>query len=103
MDKPTAAILLTLIVHVVGIGALFWLAMDGSFDWRSWWPGDDDDHRGGGEPDRPAPVGPGGVPIADAEPARVRLRTEHERLPGTRRPLRRPEHAPQPARTREPA
>jgi len=101
VDKPTAAILLTLLVHVLGIGVLFWLAFDGGMDWRSWWPRDDGG-GGGGEPPADEPEGPrGGIPLDDAEPADVRLRTEHERL--RRRRTRRPEHAPVPARRRESA
>jgi hypothetical protein len=95
VDKPTLAILLTLGVHALGIGALFWLALGSQLDWRSWWPGDDtDDGDGGSEP-----YGP---PLPGADPARRRIRTAHERLADGRRPSRRPEHAPLPGRTREP-
>lgn len=111
MDKPTAAILLTLVVHFLGIVALLWLALDGErLHWRGWWPGDD----GGGGDDGPAadppsprggglprPAGIGHVLGGDAVPAAVRLRTEHERL--ERRRVRRPQHVPEPARPREPA
>lgn len=106
MDKATLAILLTLVVHVLGIAVLFWLAFDGGLDWRTWWPGDGDGGGGGGdEPPAGEPEGPrGGVPLDDALPAGVRLRTEHERL--RRRRVRRPRHAPRtapaPARDREP-
>lgn len=104
MDRPTLAILLTLGVHVIGVGALLWLARgEGRFDWRSWWPGDDGD--GGREPPDDPGRGPdgGGLPLPGAEPAWVRLRTEHERLAGARRRGRRPAHEPEPGRTREPA
>jgi hypothetical protein len=106
VDKPTAAILLTLVVHVLGIGVLFWLALDGErFDRRGWWPqdGGDGGDGGGGSP-APEPEGPrDGVPLPDAEPAAVRLRSGHERLTGTPRRERRPQHAPDPARPRQPA
>jgi hypothetical protein len=103
VDKPTLAILLTFVVHLIGIAALFWLAFDGKrFDWRAWWPGDGGD--GGGEPPVVAPRGPGGgeLPLPGADPALARLRTEHERLADARRRARRPAHAPEPGRTREP-
>jgi hypothetical protein len=94
VDKPTAAILLTLVAHLFGIGALMWLAFDGSrFDWRSWWPSDEDGGDDGGD----VPAGP---PLPDAGPSGRRVRTEHDRPP--RRRVRRPQHAPDPARTREP-
>jgi hypothetical protein len=102
VDKPTVAILLTLGAHVVGLLLLFSLLLEGKgLSWREWWPGDDD----GGDPPAPAPDGPGddGVPLDGAQPAGVRLRTEHERLGAARRRVRRPAHAPQPDRTREPA
>ena len=105
MDKPTIAILLTLAVHLAGIGALLGLAFASQAgDWRSWWPGEDDGPGGPGA-SAPAPDGPrgGGLPLPDAEPAAVRLRTAHERLADRSRRVRRPEHAPEPARTREPA
>lgn len=99
MDKPTAAILLTVLVHFAGVGTLVWLAIDGRPDWRGWWPTDED---GRGGPGDPPPGSPGdGPPLASAEPARRRLRTEHERL--ARRPARRPHRAPGPAPEREPA
>jgi hypothetical protein len=105
VDKPTLAILLTFVVHVLGIGALFWLAFDGShFDWRSWWPGDEGGN-GGSEPPAGPGGGPGGntLPLPSADPAALRLRTEHERLADVRRRTRRPVHEPEPGRVREPA
>ena len=70
-------------------------------------PPDDEDPGGGGGGndrlfDRPKGSPSGGIPLPDAEPARVRLRG-HERLRDARRPLtRRPAHAPEPARRRVP-
>jgi hypothetical protein len=55
---------------------------------------------GGGSPQPPTPPKPprGGVPIDDAQPARVRLRDGRrlpQRLPGRqRRPAREPAHSP---------
>ncbi len=63
--------------------------------------GDSDDGGGPGgpkPPDRPIGPPPGGIPLDDARPARIRLRA-HERLVdgrriGQRRRSREPEHAP---------
>jgi hypothetical protein len=68
---------------------------------------DDEESGGGGGNDRlgtPPKVGPpGGLPLPDAEPAPVRLRS-HERLRDLRpRPARRPIEHPQPARRRVPS
>jgi hypothetical protein len=60
----------------------------------AWKPPEDDDSGGGGGNDRisdkPKTSPSGGIPLPDAEPARMRLRTRHDRLadPG-RRPVRR--------------
>jgi hypothetical protein len=67
-------------------------------------PADGEDDGGGGSPPRPqAPSGPrpGGVPLPDAGPARVRLREPArlaDLLPARdRRPAREPERAPRTA------
>jgi hypothetical protein len=88
-----AAILLLILVHVVAIAFLVWLMLDDDrAAWRGWWPRDED----------PGPAAPGPTPpLPDAVPARMRLRG-----PGWAAgpaPRRRGDHAPQPARTREPA
>ena len=101
MGKETAALGLTLAVHVVAFGVLVW-AMLGDEDsgWRSWWPRDE---RPGDDPPAPQPDAPrrGGLPLPDADPAPGRLRTQHDRVaePGGRR-VRRPAHQPQ--RERDP-
>jgi hypothetical protein len=92
VGKETAAVLLITVVHLVGVAVLLWLVLGNErVDWRDWWPRDD-------RPEPPAPVAPppsgGGLPLAEADPAGVRLRTEHERLADARRRSRRPEHAP---------
>jgi hypothetical protein len=99
---PVLAILLTLVVHVIGIVVLIALMGREVLDVfrsrpRDW--GDD-----GGEPpvDEPVPApqgGGGGLPLPDAAQASVRLRepgriAEHYPSPG-RRPAREPERAPQ--------
>jgi hypothetical protein len=102
VDKVTAALLLLVGVHVVAVAVLIWAIADtGRSDWRRWRPGGGDG-RGPEDPGPMAPDGPGGdgLPLPDAEPAGVRLRTEHERLARARRRLRRP--AREPERPREP-
>lgn len=102
MGKETAAVLLISAVHLVGVSVLLWAMLgEDHVDLRGWWPRDD-------RPDPPPPVSPppsdDGIPVTDAQPAGVRLRTEHERLADAHRRVRRPEHAPpEPARPREPA
>ena len=101
---PLLAILLTLLVHILGMGVLYALLGREMLEMfrTQRHPVDDD----GGEPPEPdpviAPLPPlGGLPLPDAEQAPVRLREPGrigERYP--RRP-RRPEHEPQPARAPE--
>ena len=101
MTGPVAAILLTLIVHVIAFGLLFSLCGRQMLEFFRGDPYGDD---WGGEPPAgdpvttPPPSG-GGLPLPDAEQAPVRLR-EPGRI-GERygRPARRPEH--EPARTPE--
>lgn len=64
----------------------------------------DDDDGGGRGPDKPprTPEGPrGGLPLPDADPARVRIR-DHRRPAPTRFRARRPAHAPERAPVRTP-
>ena len=98
MSGPVAAILLTLIVHVVAFVLLFALCGRGMLGvFRAEPYGGED--WGWGEPPAgdpqtpPAPSG-GGLPLPDAEQAPVRLR-EPGRI-GERygKPARRPEHEP---------
>jgi hypothetical protein len=86
VGKETAAILLITAVHVVGAGVLLWLMLgEERLDWNGWWRPD--------EPLDPRPSGDG-LPLPDADPAAVRLRTAHERLGNGRRRVRGPAHAP---------
>ena len=88
---------LTVLVHFLGLGALVYVLLQGeNVDWRSWWPGDDDDG-----PDEPSPLGP--PPLPDAAPSRARLREPGRLADAYPPPARRPAHAPAPAREREPA
>jgi hypothetical protein len=98
MSGPVAAILLTVVVHVVAFVLLFAMMGRDFVDvFRSGGGGGDGGSRPGPQPVvEPDPSG-GGLPLPDADPAPVRLREPGriaERYP--RRP-RRPEHAPEPA------
>ena len=103
MSGPLAAILLTLIVHVVAFVLLVALCGQSMVEvFRT--PRHDDD--GWGEPPADDPVASpppsgGGLPLPDADQAAVRLR-ESGRI-GDRygRPARRPEHEPGRAPQRE--
>jgi hypothetical protein len=104
MSGPVAAIILTVVVHVIGAAVLVW-AMAGreALDVFKTSGGGGDD---GGRPRGPAPVEPpagptGGVPLPEAERSGVRLREPGRIADGYDRRPRRPEHAPVPARERE--
>jgi hypothetical protein len=88
VDRTTLALGLAFFAHAAGVVLLLALALRGEgSSWRDWWPRDDD--GGGGDP--PPAVPP--APLPGAEPARTRLRTEHD---GVVRPrVRRPAHAPE--------
>jgi hypothetical protein len=97
MTGPVAAILLTLIVHVIGMVLLLALCGRDLLEVFRMNPYGDD---GGGEPPSgdpvttPPPSG-GGLPLPDAEQAPVRLREPGrigEKYP---RPARRREHEPE--------
>ncbi|MCW2997528.1 MAG: hypothetical protein JWN65_1077 [Solirubrobacterales bacterium] len=92
--------MLTIVVHIIGAGALIWGMIDqddpdrGS--WRDWWPRDD---RGDGGPSEPEPSGGTTtvpvLPQSSTPPVRVR---EGGRIGDlTPRPARRPAHPPLPA------
>lgn len=106
MEAEIAAIVLTVVVHVIGAGVLVWAMFDADNkpDWRSLWPGDDDGGGGGGGrgPVEPDPVVPGGPDLLpESAPARIRLREGGRLADAFPRPARRPDHAPQPARVPE--
>lgn len=69
-------------------------------------PGEDEDGGGGGNdrvsPTPPRDPNPGGLPLPDAVPARVRLRGPGRIADLTPAPARRPEHAPAPTPARTP-
>jgi hypothetical protein len=98
MSGPLAAILLTLIVHVIAFVLLFSLCGRSMLEFfRGDSYGDDWGEPPAGDPVTTPPPSGGGLPLPDAEQAPVRLR-EPGRI-GERygRPARRPEH--EPART----
>lgn len=110
-DTEALAIVLTVVVHIIGAGALIWGMIDredpdrGS--WRDWWPRDD---RGDdGPPAGPEPTPSGGglaVPVLpDSRPPAVRGDRAHPARVGdlAPRPARRPAHPPAPAPERVPA
>jgi hypothetical protein len=91
-------------LHLIGMGlaaALLVMFMRSSSA-HPWSPPEEDGGDGGGSdrtgPRRPSTPGGGGIPLADAVPARVRLRQRQrlaDLLPGAaRRPAHAPEHAP---------
>jgi hypothetical protein len=96
MSGPVAAILLTLIVHVIAFGLLVALCGRELLEVFRTQPYDGDDwgEPPAGDPETPPGPSGGGLPLPDAEQAAVRLREPGrlgERYP--RRP-RRPEHDP---------
>jgi hypothetical protein len=92
-------ILLTIVVTVIGVAVVLALFQR---SWRSGPPDPDPDDGLGGPPKGPDPDSPprprGGLPLAHAVPARVRLRDAvrlADRLPRRpRRHVREPERAP---------
>jgi hypothetical protein len=98
MTKEVLALGLTVLVHVIGLGALVWALLLGDEerpDLWGWWPRDDD---GPPPPEPPAPTRGGGLPLPDAEQAGARLREpgrlRDRRPPAPRRPSHRPEREP---------
>jgi len=91
-------------LHLIGMGlaASLLVMFMRSSSVRAWSPPDEDSGNGGGSdrigPRRPSPSPDGGgIPLADAVPARVRMRGPErlaDRLPGVQR---RPGHSPEPA------
>lgn len=97
------AIVLTVVVHVLGAGALIWGMIDhddpdrGS--WRDWWPRDDRPDDGPPLQPDPRPAGGLAVPVLpQSSPAPGRVREGGrigDRVP---RPARRPVHPAAPGR-----
>ena len=102
MTGPVAAILLTIVVHLVAFVLLFAMMGREMLDVFGLGGRRADGEDGGQWPD-PEPVvpgpGDGGLPLPDAEQAPVRLREPGRIAERYERRPRRPEHAPQPART----
>jgi hypothetical protein len=91
LSAEIAALVITLVVHVVGAGVLVWNMLDGSdVRWRDLWPRDEDDDGGGGPPgDEPQGPSGGGEPVVMRPPV----------LDGTYA-TRDPRTAPEPQRAR---
>ncbi len=109
MDPDQELMLIFGGLHLVSLllGAVLFVMFLRSDTTRPWEPpdSDDSDDGGGGNDrvhDRPKPKPSGGIPLPDAEPARVRLRG-HESLRDARpSPERRPVRAPHPTPRRTP-
>lgn len=105
MGEETLVVVVFGALHLVGLGCGMLLLLPLLREERvaPWAPPQEDDDGGGGN-DRVRPVPPrgpssGGLPLPDAVPARVRLRSG-ERLADRVGPReRRPAHAPGPQRT----
>jgi len=99
--SPDAELMLifgTLHLIAVALGVALFVMFLRSEATQEWKPPDEDDGGGGGGndrlPARPKSSPPGGLPLPDAVPPAVRLRS-HERLRDLQpRPLRRPARAP---------
>ncbi len=97
MVGPEAALVLTLVVHVLGTILLLWALLRGQDDrpdLRGWWWGDDGDDGREPPPEQPGPSG-GGIPLPDAAQSAVRLRGAARLADGYDRPSRRPQHVPE--------
>ena len=103
MSGPVLAILLTAVVHFVGFILLFAMLGDDMIAFFRGGTASDDDGGLWPEPDVPGDPGPSGigVPLPDADPSAVRLREPGRIGERYQRRPRRPEHAPEPARTPE--
>jgi hypothetical protein len=89
VSSEELALVITFLIHVVGICVLFGaLLLSEGGGWRDWWPRDDDD-------DGPPDPGPGPAPpLPDADPSPARLREPGRIADAHPGPARRPRHAP---------
>lgn len=91
-------------LHLLGIGFALLLLLPLMREERitsTWVPPEDDDGGGGNDrvpPTQPRGPRPGGIPLPDAVPARVRLRGPARLADLTPAPQRRREHVPAPER-----
>jgi len=109
MGESTLLVIVFGGLHLLGIGFALLLLLPLMRDERvvaPWAPPHDEDDGGGGNdrvtPRPPRDPRPGGLPLPDAIPARVRLRGPGRLADLTPPPARRPEHAPSPTPTRVP-
>jgi len=107
MGEETLVVVLFGGLHLLGIGFALLLLLPLMRDERiapTWVPPEDDDGGGGNDRVSPTPPRgprPGGIPLPDAVPARVRLRGPERLADLTPAPQRRREHAPAPERAPE--
>lgn len=95
MSGPVAAILLTLIVHVIAFVLLFCMCGRTMLEFfRGDSYGDGWGDPPAGDPVTTPPPSGGGLPLPDAEQAPVRLRDPGRIGERYGRPARRPEHEP---------
>jgi hypothetical protein len=100
-DEELMVIFGVLHLLALALGVVLFMMFLRSDTSSSWPPPDDDDGGGGGGndrlPSRPKPRPTGGIPLPDAEPARVRLRGHGRLADAHPRPARRAPHpAPRP-------
>ncbi|MBB4661741.1 hypothetical protein [Conexibacter arvalis] len=108
MGEETLIVVIFGGLHLLGIGFAMLLLLPLLRDERvvsTWAPPEEDDSGGGGNdrvtPEPPRDPTPGGLPLPDAVPARVRLRGTVRLGDLTPPPARRREHVPAPERTPE--
>jgi hypothetical protein len=102
-DEELMVIFGALHVIALGLGAILFLMFLRSDTASTWQPPEDEEGGGGGGndrlPSRPKPRPPGGVPLPDADPARMRMRGPGKLRDAYPWPARRPAHRPLPQRT----
>jgi hypothetical protein len=99
--EEIVALALVIVVHVIGGLLLVWALLDDDTraGWRRRWRRRGDDPGPIAPSPRSAPVAPRPqLPLAGADPSRLRLRGPGRLADGYPPAPRRPEHAPEPAR-----
>jgi hypothetical protein len=95
-DEELMVIFGALHVIALALGVVLFMMFLRSDSTSSWKPPEDDEGGGGGGndrlPSRPKPKPTGGVPLPDADPARVRLRGHGKLRDALPPPLRRQPH-----------
>jgi hypothetical protein len=100
--QEIVALALVFLVHVIGGLLLVWALLDDETraGWRRRWGGGGEDPQPEPPPPAPSPVARPrpALPLAGADPSRVRLRGPGRLADARPLPLRRPGHAPRPTR-----